>query len=252
MRTAIVRPPGESFVHAISGQVPPPKIDVNLARRQHAEYCAALRATGLELILLPPDEAHPDACFVQDTAVIFQDLAIVGRFGVESRQGEEETIRRALHGHKRVVNLRAPALIEGGDVLILGTRVWVGLSARTNRSGYAQLRELLELEGATVDTLPVPSGLHLLSGCCTLGRGVLLATEIYASLPAFAGLDIITVPDGEAPAANALAVGSSVILPAGHPHTEAQIRARGFRVLPVPVTEFAKADGGVTCLSLLL
>ena len=251
-RKAIVRPPGDSFSLAISEQVPRPTIDVELARRQHAMYCAALQDVGLDLIVLPPDEEHPDACFVQDTAVSFHDLAVLGRFGVESRRGEEEAVQRALQGHKRVMELRAPATLEGGDVLIVGSRIVVGISARTNRAGYAQLRELLELEGATVDALPVPSGLHLLSGCCYLGRGVLLATEHYADLPALAGLDIITVPAGEAPAANALAVGSSVILPAGHPCTEAQIRARGFRVLPVSLTEFAKADGGVTCLSLLL
>ncbi len=251
-RKAIVRPPADSFSLAISEQVPRPVIDVNLARRQHAEYCAAFRAVGIELIVLPPDEEHPDACFVQDTAVIFQNLAVLGRFGVESRRGEAEGIRRELQRHKRVVELRAPATLEGGDVLIVGSRIFVGISARTNRAGYAQLRELLELEGATVEAVPVPSGLHLLSGCCYLGRGVLLATEPYAHLPAFAGLDIITVPPDEAPAANALALGSTVMLPAGHPRTEAKIRARGFGVLPIRLSEFAKADGGVTCLSLLL
>lgn len=249
---ALVRPPGDSFAQAISGQIPRPTIDVKLARRQHADYCAAIRAAGLDLIVLPPDEEHPDACFVQDTAVIFRKLAVIGRFGVESRQGEQDSIRLALQGHKRALELRAPATVEGGDVLIVGTRVFVGLSARTNRAGYVQLRELLDLEGATVDAVPVPSGLHLLSGCSYLGRGVVLASDVYASLPALAGLDIITVPFEEAAAANALAIGSTVILPAGNTRTEAQIQARGFHVLPVSLSEFAKADGGATCLALLL
>jgi dimethylargininase len=252
MRKAIVRPPGESFLLAISEQVPRPRIDVGLARLQHAEYCAALRTAGLDLIVLPPDEEHPDACFVQDTAVIYNDLAVLGRFGVESRQGEQEGIRLALQERKRVVDLRTPATLEGGDVLRVGSRFFVGLSVRTNRAGYAQLRELLELEGAAVEALPVPTGLHLLSGCCYLGNSVLLATEVNAALPSLAGLDIITVSAEEASAANALAIGSLVILPAGNPLTEAQIQARGFRVLPVSLTEFAKADGGVTCLALLL
>jgi dimethylargininase len=184
---AIVRSPGDSFARALSGQVPRPAIDVALARRQHAEYCAALRAAGLDLIELPPDERHPDACFVQDTAVIYGDLAVIARLGAESRQGEQLAVRRALGGHKRLVDIRFPATLEGGDVLVVGSRVFVGLSARTNRAGFAQLRDLLELEGASVEALPVPDGLHLLSGCTYLGQGVLLATDAYAGVPAFTG-----------------------------------------------------------------
>jgi dimethylargininase len=247
---AIVRPPGASFAQALSGQQPRPVIDVALARRQHAGYCAALRSCGLELIELPPDEDHPDACFVQDTAVVYGDLALIARFGVESRQGEQDAVRRALQPHKRLIQLESPATLEGGDVLIVGSRLFVGLSARTNRAGFARLRDLLELEGASVETLPVPSGLHLLSGCTYLGRGVLLVTDDYAGLPAFAGLDLILVPPDEAPAANALAVGENVLLADGYPRTADLVRRQGFQVLPLSLTEFAKADGGVTCLSL--
>jgi dimethylargininase len=249
---AIVRPPGDNFARALSAQMPRPAINPDLARKQHSEYCAALRAAGLELTELPPDKDHPDACFVQDTAVIFDDLAVIARFGVESRQGEQHPIRQALMGRKRLREIRSPATLEGGDVLIVGSRVFVGLSARTSRAGFAQLRDLLELEGATVEALPVPAGLHLLSDCTYLGQGVLLATDSYADLPAFTGLDLIRVPPAEAQAANALAVGGHVILPIGHPHTTAQIRGRGFHILPVSLSEFAKADGGVTCLSLPL
>jgi dimethylargininase len=249
---ALVRPPGESFVRAISSQQPRQAIDVGLAREQHRAYCAALRAVGLALIELPPEEAYPDACFIQDTAVVFQDLAVMAHFGVESREGEQESVRQALQGHKRVVEIEHPALLEGGDVLVIGSRLYVGLSARTNRSGFARLRDLLELEGAVVEALEVPEGLHLLSGCTYLGRGVLLATEVYADGPAFAGLDVVRVPADEAYAANALAVGESVIVPSGYSQTAAQITARGFQVVPVSLSEFAKADGGATCLSLVL
>ncbi len=199
----LVRPPGKSFVHALSEQRPRPHIDVTLALEQHAEYCDALRAAGLELIELPPDEEHPDACFVQDTAVVFGDLAVIARFGVKSRQGEQHAIRRALQPRKRLNEIRPPATLEGGDVLIVGSRVFVGLSKRTNRAGFAQLRDLLEPEGATIETLPVPESLHLLSDCTYLGQGVLLATNTRASLPAFDGLDTICVPPDEAYTANA-------------------------------------------------
>jgi dimethylargininase len=128
--------------------------------------------------------------------------------------------------------------------------VFVGLSSRTNRAGFARLRDLLELEGATVEGLPVPEGLHLMTGCSYVGRGVLLATGVYAEVPAFAGLELVRVPSEEAYAANALAVGDTVVLPSGHPHTASGLRALGFEVLSVSLSEFAKADGGVTCLAL--
>lgn len=247
---ALVRPPGISFADALCEHTPGRPIDVVLARRQHAAYCAALRSTGLTLLELAPDERFPDAPFVQDTAVIYGDLAVISRFGIDSREGEQAAVQRALAGVKKLAAIRPPATLEGGDVLHIGRRLYVGLSARTNQAGYAQLRDYLEQEGATVLPLEVPDGLHLLSGCTYLGRGVLLATDTYRELPAFAGLDIIHLAPEEAPAANALALGDHVILPAGYPRVEAQIYQRGFQVLALDMSEFAKADGGVTCLSL--
>lgn len=247
---ALVRPPGASFKHALGEQKPRPRIDVALAQEQHAEYCEVLRAAGLDLIELPPDEEHPEACFVRDAAVVFGTLAVIARFGVRSRQGEQDAICGALRGRKRLEEVRSPATLEGGDVLIVGSRVFVGLSPRTSRAGFAQLRDLLELEGATVEALPVPQGLHLLTGCSYLGRGVLLASDAYAEVSAFAGLQMVVVPSEEAYAANALAVGDAVVLPAGHPRTSRRLRTLGFEVLTVSLSEFAKADGGVTCLAL--
>lgn len=251
MLSAVVRPPGDSFVRAISAQEPRPIIDPGEARRQHAAYCAALREAGVEVYELPADEGYPDGCFVQDTAVVYRGLAVVARFGVGSRQGEQEAVRQVLQGHKRVVEIRPPAMLEGGDVLAIGTKLFVGLSARTDRGGFVQLRDLVELEGGSVEAVQVPEGLHLLSGCTYLGQGVVLATDLYATLPAFAGLDVIGVPPEESYAANALGLGDYVLLPEGYPHTAARIRERGFEILSVPLSEFAKADGGATCLSLL-
>lgn len=248
---ALVRPPGNSFRHALSSRQPPPAIDIELAQRQHAAYCTALRQAGLTLITLPPDEAHPDACFVQDTAVIYGQLAVLARLGAKSRRGEQAAVRDALAGHRRLAEIRPPATLEGGDVLVIGSRVFVGLSARTDAGGFAQLRDLLELEGASVHALEVSEGLHLLSHCTYLGRGVLLATDAYAGLPAFAGLDVVRVPPEEVAAANALGVGEQILLPQGCPGVEALLRSRGLKPLAVDLSEFAKADGGATCLSLL-
>ena len=251
---AIVRPPSESYAHALSAQQPRPAIDVGRARRQHAEYRAALRAAGVEVIELPPDERFPDSCFVQDCAVVWDKVAVVARFGAATRRGEQEAIRHALGAqpYRRVGEIRSPGTLEGGDVLVCGARLIVGLSARTNRAGLAQLRDVLELEGAVVDGLPVPEGLHLLSGITHLGHGMVLATDLYADLPIFGGLEVIPVPQAEAYAANALGLGSSVILPAGFPHTARLIAERGLEVLPVDLSEFAKADGGATCLALIV
>jgi dimethylargininase len=251
MLRALVRLPGDSFAQAISAQEPRPSIDPGLARQQHATYCAALREASVALVELPSDERYPDGCFVQDTAMVFEGLAVVARFGVKSRQGEQEAVRQALQGHKRLAEIRAPAILEGGDVLVIGNKLFVGLSTRTDRGGFAQLRDLVELEGGSVEPVQVPEGLHLLSGCTYLGQGVVLATGLYAELPAFAGLDVIYVPPEEGYAANALGLGEYVLLPEGYPQTAARIRARGFEILSVPLSEFAKADGGATCLSLL-
>lgn len=251
---AIVRPPAESFARALSEQVPRPTIEVAKARRQHAEYCAALRAAGAEMVELPPDEAFPDACFVQDCAVVWRGEAIMARFGAKSRRGEETAVRAALDrlGSLRITAVEPPGTVEGGDVLVMGSRVLVGLSARTNRTGLAQLRDRLEIEGATVDGLAVPEGLHLLSGITYLGRGTVLATDLYAEMPAFAGLEVIRVPSEEAYAANVLGLGGAVVVPAGYPRTARLIREHGFAILPVDLGEFAKADGGATCLSLIV
>jgi len=251
---AIVRSPGESYARALSAQVPRPAIDVDRARQQHAEYCVALRAAGVELLELPPEEAFPDACFVQDCAVVWRSAAIMSRFGAESRQGEQAAARLAIETLQalRVSEIEPPATLEGGDVLVLGSRLIVGLSARTNRAGLAQLRDRLEIEGASVEGLAVPEGLHLLSGVTYLGRGIVLATDLYAGMPAFAGMEVVRVPAEEAYAANVLGFGSAVVVPAGYPRTAKLIRERGFEILLVDLSEFAKADGGATCLALIV
>ncbi|MGQ9585705.1 MAG: dimethylarginine dimethylaminohydrolase family protein [Anaerolineae bacterium] len=248
---AIVRPPGRRFVAALTKQKPPLPIDVDLARAQHEAYTQALRALGLEVWVLEPDERFPDGCFVQDLAVIYGSLAVVCRPGASSRQGEELAIAEALASHKQVVHIEAPGTLEGGDVLRVGQRLFVGLSRRTNRSGMAQLRRWVEPLGATVVPVPIEDGLHLMTGCAYVGKGMLLAAGSRAALPQFLGLDVIFVPPEEAYGANCLAIRDQVILPEGCPRVQRALEQRGFGVWTVPMSEFAKADGGVTCLSLL-
>lgn len=255
---ALVRPPGASFARAISSSQA--AIDVALAQAQHAEYRQALAAAGVQVEVLPPDERYPDSCFMQDPALVIRGQAIIARPGAASRQGEEDALAQALAGRFPLARIVPPGTLEGGDLLILPDRVVVGRSARTNRAGIAQLAVALNApgpqgfdypSGLPVLEAPVDGYLHLLTAVTHLGDGLLLAVEDFTLPPALAGMPLLRVPADEAYACNALGIGERVILPAGFPQTAAMLRAHGFEVLPVPTTEFAKADGGVTCLSLV-
>jgi dimethylargininase len=247
MRRAFVRPPGDSFARAISSTGA--TIDVELARKQHARYCAALRMAGVEVEELPPSEAYPDSCFMQDPALVVRGRAVIARPGAASRRGEEALIAPLLRERLPTVEIVSPGTLEGGDVLVLPDRVYVGRSDRTNGEGVEQLRAALH--PLPVEEIEVEGLLHLLSGVTYLGRNTLLAIESMARRPEFAGMDVLVVPDEEAYACNALGLGDYVVTPAGYERTIRLLEANGFRVLPVRVSEFVKADGGVTCLSLV-
>ena len=256
MRHAIVRPPGASFIRAISSQGV--AIDVELAQAQHREYCQALAEAGVTVEALPPDERFPDSCFMQDPAMVIRGRAIINRPGAASRLGEEEALAALLADRFPVSRIVAPGTLEGGDVMILPDRVLVGRSERTNRAGVAQLVVALSdaRAGEPVPALPVLEApvrgyLHLLSAATHLGENTILAAEDYADHPLFAGMTVLRVPPAETYAVNVLAAGARVIAPAGYPGVHALLRSHGFEVIPVPVSEFAKADGGVTCLALV-
>jgi dimethylargininase len=254
-----VRPPDQSFQSALGQQPGQAPIDVALARAQHRLLTAALRAAGLRVTELPAAPGHPDACFVQDIALLLPGLAILARPTEPSRQAEVELFRPFVPQELTLVTINEPATLEWGDVLRIGNTLYVGQSARSNAAGAEQVAAAVQPLGIQVETLPVPRGLHLLSGVNSLGlapagdgqREVLVAWPDYAGLPQLAGCDLILVAEDEAPAANCLALGETVLVPAGYPRTAAQIWQRGYRVLSVPLSEFAKADGGMTCLCVL-
>ena len=244
---AIVRPPGNSYPHAITRLNPPPAIDLTLAREQHAAYVAALRECDLDVIALPPDENHPDAVFTQDPVVVLEGCAIVTCAAAESRRGEGDALLTILAPHMPVAELAPPATLDGGDVLIADSCVYIGLSMRSNRDACKRLTSLIDrpVEGVHL------SGdlLHLLSGCTYLGANRLLVVESLAE--ALSQFEPIIVPAEEAHAANVLIVGRHAIVPAGYPHTAALVERCGFQIHTVSIGEFEKRDGGVTCLSLL-
>jgi dimethylargininase len=246
---ALVRPPGASFAHALA--VTPQPIDVTLAQGQHAEYIAALHEAGAQVEVLPAAEEYPDSCFVQDPAMVVAGVAVLNRMGAPSRLGETELVAPRLRTQMPTYALKAPATLEGGDVLNVGDRLLVGLTGRTNEEGIAQLRALVEPHGVRVQAVVVPDALHLLTVVTYVGRGIVVVHEDYTEHPLLHEFEKVCVPRAEAYAANTLGLGNYVIVPAGFAQTNAQLRAKGFRVLEVPMSEFYKADGGVSCLSLL-
>ncbi len=246
---ALVRPPSSSFVNALA--VSPVPIDVELARKQHAEYIAALRQAGVSVEILDADGRFPDSCFMQDPAMIVGGIAILNRMGVPSRLGETDLVADLLRARFETLALTAPATLEGGDVMNVGDSVLVGESERTNRAGIEQLRALLEPRGVGVEAVAVRGMLHLLTDVTYVGHGIVVVWEEFADAPALRGFQKVIVPTEEAYAACTLGIGKYVIVPAGFPKTIEQLRVSGFEVLRVPMSEFYKADGGVSCLSLI-
>jgi dimethylargininase len=247
LRRAFIRPPGDSFASAISSSGA--TIDPARAREQHALYCQALATAGVRVEALPPADAYPDSCFMQDPALVIGGRAVITRPGAASRLGEEALVAPLLRARFPTAEIVAPGTLEGGDILVLPDHVYVGRSDRTNAEGVAQLRAALR--PLPVDEIPVVGLLHLLSGATFLGRNTLLAARSMADRPEFAGMEVLVVPDEEAYACNVLGLGEYVIAPAGYERTLRLLETNGFKVLPVPVGEFTKADGGVTCLSLV-
>jgi dimethylargininase len=253
IRRAIVRGVPDSFSRALSASTPASPIDVALARAQHAAYCAALEASGLTLITVAADEQYPDCCFVEDLAVIGDGVALITRPGAPSRRGETPAVAAVLPGDLAVEAVHEPATIEGGDCMRVGDTIYVGRSSRTNAAGIARLAAVFGPRGLRVVAVDLPEGvLHLKCVCSPLGGDrILLARE---SVPAttFRGAELVWVPASETYAANAVAVGAHVVIAAEHPRTADALAAAGFEVHPVPTSEVRKADGSLTCQSIVL
>jgi dimethylargininase len=222
-------------------------IDYSVAVRQHEEYRQVLASLGCEVISLPADPAHPDCVFIEDTAIVFDDLAVITRPGAESRRGEVGVVASALARYRRLVHIEAPATIDGGDVLVLGDRIYVGRTTRSNEEALTQLRALTGREVIGVD---VHGALHLKTAVTRVASDTLLVNREWVDVSPFAGWKFIDAvePFG----ANAALVGSTVIYPVAFAETRARLEAHGVEVRGVHADELAKAEGGVTCCSLLV
>jgi dimethylargininase len=227
-------------------------IDIDRARQQHGEYEALLRECGYEVRQLPPMDEHPDSVFVEDAAIVLAELAVLCRPGAPSRRGEVAAVAPALEPYRRVVAMQGPGTLDGGDVLALGSRILVGIGSRTSPDGAAELRQIVSPYGYTVETIAGTGALHLKTAVSRVGPSQLLVNRDW--LPPFAvdGMTLIDCDPGEPFAANAVWTPAGVIHSSAFPRTRRQLERAGVRVLSVDASELAKAEGGVTCCSLLV
>lgn len=247
---AVMRRPGSSLVHGLTTSTSGPP-DLERARGQHGEYADALKNLGLTVTLLPPDESFPDSVFVEDTAVAAGECVVMCRPGVPSRQGEVATIESELVScFSESETIQPPATLEGGDVMLVGRGFFVGLSARTNRSGFEQFRDIVKRFGYTAEAVVLRQFLHLKTGVACIGEQTLVVAGELVDHDAWRGFEQIVVPEGEAYAANCVRVNDRVLVADGYPRTRHAIESAGFDTEAVAVSEFRKLDGGLSCLSI--
>lgn len=250
---AIVRGVARSFASAVTGSPPDPPLSAELAGEQHAAYVAALESGGYAVVPIAPEEGLPDCVFVEDTAVVVGDHALMTWPGHPSRRAEGAAVAPVLAGFVRLHHAAEPATIDGGDVLVAGTRVYVGLSRRTNRAGAAAVAALAEPQGMTVTMVPVGPVLHLKSGLSALDDRVALWHPLACDRHHLAGLDVVEVPGDDPEAANVVRLADGRILVGEHqPATKELVEGLGFETVAVDVSEIARADGGLTCMSIRL
>ena len=226
-------------------------IDFPLAQAQHRQYEACLERLGCQVQRLPVEPDLPDSVFVEDAAIVLDEAAVITRPGAASRQPETEAVARALESYRPLVFIQPPGTLDGGDVLRLGKALYVGRSGRSNSAGIAQLRALLAPYGYSVQGVDLHGCLHLKSAVTQVAENILLVNPAWVDASVFGEFEVIEVDPQEPFAANALWLGEAVIHPAAFVHTRKRLQAAGIKICPVDASELAKAEGGVTCCSLI-
>ena len=245
---AIVKPPGRSYQRCVSSHPLRNTVDITRAQDQHKAYCAALEELGLDLILLAPDDTKPDSCFVEDTAIIHGTRAFITRMAINSRRGEEASVREELEKHLNVTHCQPPATIEGGDAIHLPDELIIGETQRTTVEGTRQAGEYLQIPVKTIKDTTI---VHLKSHVTYLGSGVVICTERYMDHPELIQFEKLVVNKKEDYSANTLAIGDVVLMSKGYPVSTQLVRDAGFDVITLDMSEFEKCEGALTCLSLL-
>jgi dimethylargininase len=227
-------------------------IDLHVARAQHHEYVQALKKLGCDVIELPAEPDLPDSVFVEDTAFILSELAVITRPGADSRKPETDSIIQALTPHTKLVHVQTPATVDGGDVLVLDKNIYVGLSTRSNQAAIDQLNRVLQDYGYKVIGVQMHDCLHLKTAVTRVDDSTLLINPRWVDTHHFKDHNWIEVDPSEPFAANCLPIGDSIVYPTAFPKTCAKLEAAGYNITTVDVSELAKAEGAVTCCSLIL
>jgi dimethylargininase len=257
MRVALTRPVPSSFESCQLIYLSRTPIDVALAVEQHRAYEETLQALGCAIRHVAPADECPDSVFVEDVAIVLDEIACITRPGAPSRRDECASVASVLAEYRPLRFIEAPGALDGGDVLRIGRKLFVGLSTRTNEEGARQLAMHVKPHGYVVEPLRVESCLHLKSAVTALDDERIICNPHWIAPGAFNGqrrssVDVIAIDPGEPHAANVLRIGQSLLCAAEHPRTIADLRSRGYTVCGVEMSEFAKAEGAVTCCSLII
>ena len=251
MLTAITRAVSPSLSQCELSFIRRQPIDLAKAQSQHHAYEKLLADLGARVISLRAESELPDSMFVEDPALVLDELAVIFPLGTESRRREAVSLAAALKPFRKLQYVQLPGMLEGGDILRLGRKLFVGLTARSNADGIAQLSAIVAPRGYQVVGVPVPGCLHLKSAVTALDEHTLLANRAWFDSSFFPGYDWLDVDPTEPHAGNALTLSGTVIFPASFPRTCALIEARGFTVARLDISELQKAESGITCSSLL-
>jgi len=251
MLTALTRKVSSSLANCELTFISRQPIDMEKARAQHHAYEQLLSELGARVISLPEEPELPDAMFVEDPAIVLDEVAVICTLGTETRRKEAASLAAALEKYRTLAHIKLPGTLEGGDVLRMGKKIFVGLTNRTNAEGIRQLSVIVERSGYSMTVIPVTGCLHLKSAVTYLGRNTLLANRAWFEPKRFQGYEWIDVDPDEEHAANALAISDAVVFPESFSKTRQKIEAAGFHVRSLDIGELQKAESGLTCSSLL-
>ena len=252
MTIAITRQVSSRFNECEITHIDRTPIDVNIARAEHHEYIQALKQLGCQVIELPEEPDLPDSVFVEDTAFILDEVAVITRPGADSRKPETASIIRALSPYRPLIHVTEPGTVDGGDVLVLGKNIYVGISTRSNNEAIRQMQELLNKYGYNVAGVKMHDCLHLKTAVTKVDENTLLINPKWVDNFHFKDFDWIEVDGSEPFAANCLPIGDSIIYPKAFPKTQSKLEEKGFRIDSINVSELTKAEGAVTCCSLII
>jgi len=251
MLTAITHKPSDKLNECNLTFLPKTEIDIELAVQQHKEYCEALEKLGVKVITLTENSSMPDSVFVEDTALVLDEVAIITYMGANSRKPESELIADTLSKFRKIARIAPPARIDGGDILRIGKKLFVGNSTRTNKKAVRALHKHASPFGFEIAKVKVSGCLHLKTGCTALDENTVLINPEWIDREAFRGFRQIEVPVNEPYAANVLRIGETLLIPENFKRTIEMVEERGHKVQTLDISEFQRAEAGLTCLSII-